>query len=168
MSKPFPTFPKDPEAQRHLNSLKLLADLISMRKESSEILTKTRAFLFVLGDSPYNHDYVYFRLHEGLSGDYERLKDFYNHYIHSQGQEYMLEILNKEIGDFHDYFNDFQVILHHIDTRSKNDPAYTPANVLLWGLYCSMYDRKKLKAYVDKAMSILVQIQTEQSQSANN
>jgi hypothetical protein len=168
MSKPFPTFPKDPEAQRHLNSLKLLSDLISIRKESSEILTKTRAFLFVLGDSPYNHDYVYFRLHEGLSDDYERLKDFYNHYIHSQGQTYMLDILNKEIGDFHDYFNDFQVILNNIDRRSKHDSAYAPANVLLWGLYCAMYDRKRLKAYVDKAMSILVQIQTEQSQSANN
>jgi hypothetical protein len=80
----------------------------------------------------------------------------------------MLDVLNKEIGDFHDYFNDFQVILNTIDKRSKIDTAYAPANVLLWGLYCSMYDRKKLKAYVDKAMSILVQIQTEQSQSANN
>jgi len=80
----------------------------------------------------------------------------------------MLRVINKEIGDFGDYFNDFQLILNNIDKRSKHDTAYAPLNTLLWGLYCAMYDRKKLKAYLDKSVSILTALQLEERQVMNN
>jgi hypothetical protein len=168
MDSVFPQFPKDPESQMHLLALGSLSHAISLRGNSSETLNMTRAFLYVLSDAPYHHDYVYFRLHEGLVRDYEKLKDHYNHYIFSQGQNHMLRVINKEIGDFGDYFNDFQLILNNIDKRSKHDTAYAPLNTLLWGLYCSMYDRKKLKDYLDKSVSILTALQLEERQVMNN
>jgi hypothetical protein len=76
----------------------------------------------------------------------------------------MLEIINREIGDFGDYFNPFQILLNKINARSKQDPSYAPLNVLLWGLYCAMYDRRKLKAYLDKSMRILEELQREEKQ----
>lgn len=162
MAISFPLFPRDPESQLHLAALQALSHKISLREDISETLNLTRAFLHVISDSPYNYDYVYFRLHQGLSEDYVSLKDHYNHYIYRQGMEYMLGVLNREIGDFADYFNDFQVIMDNIDKRSKYDQAYAPLNTLIWGLYCSMYDRKKLKAYLNKSVEILVQIKSEE------
>jgi hypothetical protein len=165
MAISFPSFPKDLESQFTLKALNSLVDHIGATAQNpSDILTRTRGFLFVLADSPYNHEYVYFRLHQGLSEDYIKLKDFYNHYIHSQGEEYMLDVINREIGDFHDYFNPFQIILNKINSRSKQDPSYAPLNVLIWGLYCAMYDRRKLKAYLDKSMRILEELQMEEKQ----
>jgi hypothetical protein len=80
----------------------------------------------------------------------------------------MLKVINKEIGDFGDYFNDFQFILNNINKRSKHDPAYAPLNTLLWGLYCAMYDQKKLKDYLNKALQILTSLQLEERQVMNN
>jgi hypothetical protein len=168
MATVFPQFPKDPESQMHLLALGSLSHSISLRGNVSETLNMTRAFLFILSDAPYHHDYVYFRLHEGLVDDYAKLKDHYNHYIFSQGQEYMLKVINKEIGDFGDYFNDFQFILNNIDKRSKHDPAYAPLNTLLWGLYCAMYDQKKLKDYLNKALQILIDLQLKEKQVMSN
>lgn len=168
MAISFPSFPRDIESQLNLKALQALSDHIGNTAQNpSDTLTRTRGFLFVLADSPYNHEYVYFRLHQGLSEDYLKLKDFYNHYIHSQGEEYMLEVINREIGDFHDYFNPFQILLNKIDIRSKQDPSYAPLNVLIWGLYCAMYDRRKLNAYLDKSMSILEQLRLEELAEQN-
>jgi len=164
MAISFPLFPRDPESQLHLAALQALSHNISLRGNMSETLNLTRAFIHVISDSPYNYDYVYFRLHQGLSEDYLALKDHYNHYIYSQGMEHMLEVLNRELGDFMDYFNDFQIIMDNIDKRSKYDQAYAPLNVLIWGLYCSMYDRKKLNAYLNKSVQILTQIKLEEHQ----
>jgi hypothetical protein len=159
-------FPRIPETKESKKLLKPLCDLSfdimkGIGPNASPHLARTAALLYILGDAPFNNDYVYFRLYEGLKKRLDSLRDYYNHYIHSRGQEYMLSLINQEIGEFEEFFNPFQFILKDINEKAKVDTRYNPINILLWGFFCSMFERKKFEKLVDEAFDVLEKVSSE-------
>jgi hypothetical protein len=122
----------------------------------------------MLSDAPYKNDYVYFRLHQELHQEAQALTSYFNTYIHSRGMDYMLDAVNKEIGEFAPFFNEFQMIMYGINERTKKDPSYEPLSTLIWAFYCSLYDGKRMKKFLAKSIETLEKLQKENRQSMYN
>ena len=163
----FPHFPSDPESVRLLGALKELS-LCVIASTPSDHLRACGAYLYMLSDAPYKNDYVYFRLHQELMDDVQKISSYYNVYIHSRGMDYMLDLINKEIGDFAPFFNEFQMIMYGINERSKSDPSYEPLNALIWGFYCALYDSNHLKRFLARSIEVIENLQKENRQSMYN
>lgn len=151
----FPSVPNDGHTRLLLNSMDSIAIRILNDSPSENHLFQCAAYLRFIGTAPYVEDEAYFKVHEGLREMCRRLSDHYNHYIHSQGNEYKLKILNAEIGPFNKYFNDFQLAMYYLDLKAKQDPNLSPLGDLVWGFYCSLYSRKKCEAFLELFFNIL-------------
>ena len=166
----FPEIPRDNVTLGFLHSLRDLTFKIAHDNmvDPDPELQKICGYLFVLADAPINQPYVYFRFYEALKNESFKIGEHYNYYIFSQGQEYMLEVLNKEIGPFADYFNEFQIIMYGLNSLAKDNKAYEPFSNLLWGFYSSMYSAKKRKDYLNHAMQALERAADEDRKAAQN
>jgi hypothetical protein len=165
-------FPQMPNDHITLGLMKGLTDLTQKiqhhNNTGNEELRLICCYLYVIADAPYTFPYCYFRFHQDLKNESASLGDHYNHYIHSQGQDYMLEVLNREIGPFADYFNEFQYIMYGLNSLTKNDSRYEPFSNLLWGFYCSLYDTKKRMRFLRNALKSLEDGAKEQRGAQNN
>lgn len=149
----FPEIPKDNLTLGILDGFKRLSQrLVNEHQANNYELNQIASYLFCAVDSPIEMPFVYFTLYQGMHEDCAKLTDFYNHYIHSRGMEYGLEVINREVGDFAEYFNDFQLLMHSFLELSRNKPEYEPLSTLIWGLYCSLYDKKKRTKFLAKSM----------------
>ena len=110
----FPKIPTDPHSLALLGSLDTISFSI-LNAPEDDYAFRCAAFLHFLATAPLSADYIYFKVHENTRDMCRSLSDHYNHYIHSQGEAYKLEILNREIGSFGNHFNSFQLSLFHID-----------------------------------------------------
>ena len=166
----FPEIPRDNVTLGLLSSLKDLTLKISHNNmlEKDPELQKICGYLFVISDAPVNHPYAYFRFHEALKDESFKIGEYYNYYIFSQGQDYMLEVLNKEIGPFADYFNEFQVIMYGLNSLAKGNKAYDPFSNLLWGFYSSMYSSSRRKVFLQNAMDALQRFADEDRLASEN
>lgn len=151
----FPHIPQDNLTLGLLQGLKELAGRVFIEDPENEELRAISTYLFVISDAPVNSPYSYFLFYQGLKDESGKIGDHYNHYIHSRGQEYMLDVVNREIGPFGPFFNEFQIIMHGLNNLAKQDDRYAPLNILLWGLYASFYNAKKRKRYLEAAIDIL-------------
>jgi hypothetical protein len=155
----FPKIPTDPHSLALLGSLDTISFSI-LNAPEDDYAFRCAAFLHFLATAPLSADYIYFKVHENTRDMCRSLSDHYNHYIHSQGEAYKLEILNREIGSFGNHFNSFQLSLFHIDLKAKQNPNWVPLSDLIWGFYCSLYNHKKSNQFLELFGSTLKNIQT--------
>ena len=155
----FPRIPQDPHSLALLESIDTISNSI-LNDPEDEYSLKCAAFLHFLATAPIYADYIYFKVHENTRDMCRSLSDHYNHYIHSQGDAYKLEILNREVGSFGDHFNNFQIALYYIDLKAKENPDWVPFSDLIWGFYCSLYNHKKSHAFLDLFHSTLKNLKT--------
>jgi hypothetical protein len=151
----FPQIPDDNHSKILLETLTNISGSIMKDGPVDEHASKCAAFLYFMGTAPLLADYLYFRVHEETRDMCRHLSDHYNYYIHSQGEEYKLEILNKEVKSFGDYFNHFQLALYYIDLKSKEDKRWNPLSDLVWGFYCSLYSFRKCEEFLEAVQACL-------------
>ncbi len=151
----FPQIPDDPHSRILLETLTNISGMIMKDGPVDEHVSKCAAFLHFMGTAPLLADYLYFRVHEDTRDMCHRLSEHYNYYINSQGDEYKLEVLNKEVGSFGDYFNHFQLALYYIDLKSKEDKRWNPLSDLIWGFYCSLYSYRKCEEFLEAVHNCL-------------
>lgn len=164
----FPSMPNDRITLGFMQGLIDLTQKIQKDNNSNnEELRLICCYLFVLADAPYNFPYCYFRFYQDLKDELESLGKHYNYYIQSQGQNYMLKVLNREIGPFDNYFNEFQFIMYGLNNLSHNDLRYQPFSNLLWGFYSSFYDSKKRIKFLRNALKSLENAAKEQRETGN-
>jgi hypothetical protein len=151
----FPKIPNDNHSQILLETLTKISDMIMKDGPEDEHVSKCAAFLRFLGTAPLLADYLYFKVHEETRDMCHHLSDHYNYYIHSQGDEYKLEVLNKEVKSFGPYFNHFQLALYYIDLKAKEDKDWAPLSDLIWAFYCSLYNYRKCEEFLESVYSCL-------------
>jgi hypothetical protein len=151
----FPQIPRDPHTLVLLDSIDSISMRILKDQPQENHLFQCASFLHFIATAPVSYDWAYFKVHEGTRDMCRSLSDYYNHYIHSQGDAYKLEVLNREIGSFSEYFNDFQLALYYVDLRAKENPSLLPLNDLIWGFYCSLYSRKRCEAFLESYFNII-------------
>jgi len=150
----FPTISQGHKSESMLQSLKVLSGII-MDNAPTQYQSDAAAFLHMIGSAPRENDYLYFKVHEGTGELREKYMKWYNAEVHSKGQEGMVQILNKNIGDFHDYFNQFQMTFYIINEHAKTDPSWQPMQDLIWGFYCSLFDAKKRTEFIDTVKTVI-------------
>ena len=158
----FPTIPHDHKSESMLQSLKVLSGII-MNNNPTQYQSDAAAFLYMLGAAPREHDYLYFKVHQGTEQIRNDYKEWYNKNVHSKGQDHMLKVLTANVGDFHDYFNQFQMAFYIINEHSKTDTNWQPLADLIWGFYCSLFDNAKRIEFIEavkKATSDFVEEMT--------
>jgi hypothetical protein len=143
----FPTIPHDHKSESMLQSLKVLSGII-MDNAPTQYQSDAAAFLYMLGSAPRENDYLYFKVHQGTEQIRNDYKEWYNKTIHSGGQEHMLKVLTANIGDFHNYFNQFQMAFYIINEHAKTDPNWQPLQDIIWGFYCSLFDSTKRLEFI--------------------
>jgi hypothetical protein len=153
--KEFPEFPRDPQSLGLLKGLETLAHVIVSENHGSDSLSKCAGYLNLLGHAPLKFHEFYFKVYDHLQYDIERMSENYNKYVYRRGQEYMLKLLNAEIGEFGKYFNHFQLIMYSINERANWDDRLAPLNQLLWGFYCSLYDSETREEYLNKTVRFI-------------
>lgn len=156
----FPKIPRDPHTLVLLQTIDSISMRILKDQPHENHLFQCASFLHFLATAPLAHDWAYFKVHEGTRVMCNNLSDYYNHYIHSQGDDYKLEVLNREIGSFSEYFNDFQLALYHLDSKAKENGDLLPLSDLFWGFYCSLYSRKRCEAFLESYFDIIYNLQT--------
>jgi len=156
----FPQIPRDPHTLVLLQSIDTISMRILKKQPQEKHLFQCASFLHFLATAPLAHDWAYFKVHEGTREMCKNLSDYYNHYIHSQGDAYKLEVLNREIGPFSEYFNDFQLVLYHLDIKAKQNKDLLPISDLIWGFYCGLYSRKRCEAFLEAYFNILQNLTT--------
>lgn len=150
----FPTISQGHKSESMLQSLKVLSDII-MNNAPTQYQSDAAAFLYMMGSAPRENDYLYFKVHEGTGELREKYMKWYNAEVHSKGQEGMVQILNDNIGDFHDYFNQFQMAFYIINEHAKTDPSWQPMQDLIWGFYCSLFDNNKRTEFIDTVKTVI-------------
>ena len=144
----FPNIPDDENSKYLLSNLTRIG-LGIIRSNPSHRQRKFGATLVFLGTAPHDNPYLYFQVYTKLKPRIEFLTGWYNSAIFKKGQEFMVKTINSQIGDLMEYFDDFQFSFFPIQKRAKTDPDWNPLNGLLWGLYCSLYDRNKSDQFLD-------------------
>ena len=150
----FPTISQGHKSESMLQSLKVLSDII-MNNAPTQYQADAAAFLYMMGSAPRENDYLYFKVHEGTGELREKYMKWYNAEVHTKGQEGMVQILNENIGDFHDYFNQFQMAFYIINEHAKTDPSWQPMQDLIWGFYCSLFDNNKRTEFIDTVKTVI-------------
>lgn len=145
----FPDFPQDPQSIGLLKGLEHLSKMIGSENRSED-LNYCAGYLYILGTAPVVHPRFYFELYQHLKDDITEMSENYNTNIYRRGQKYMLDLINQEVGDFGDYFNQFQLLMYSINERSNWDSRLEPFNRLLWGFYCCLYDTQARDTYLTK------------------
>lgn len=158
--KPFPSLP--PDSIPYLASLGTLSQ--SMLQEAGDIdkVRQSAVFFMFLSDSPVHHEYGYYKMYQKMLEKCSECMDHYNHYIFKRGQEYMLETLNREIGDLAPFFNRFQMVMWGINERAKSDPAWHPINTLIWGWYSSLFSAKRHESFMSKFIQSIEECRDEE------
>jgi hypothetical protein len=159
--KEFPEFPRDPQSLGLLKGLETLSRVISSEASHSPSLNKCAGYLHILGHSPIMFPEFYFRMFQHLQDDIVGMSEHYNKYIYRRGQDYMLDLLNNEIGEFSKYFDQFQLIMYSINERANWDDRLEPLNQLLWGFYCSLFDSEKKEEYLNKTLRFIERSRSE-------
>jgi hypothetical protein len=167
MTKLFPQFPKDPQSIGLLKGLEVLSHSIE-QDSSNEDLNRCAGYLYILGTAPLLHPKFYFNLYQYLKDDISEMSEHYNKNIYRRGQDYMLKLINQEIGEFGNYFNQFQLLMYSINERSNWDERLEPFSSLLWGFYCCLYDTQARDAYLDKVYRFVQISHLEEKQSSYN
>lgn len=153
--KEFPRIPEDPHSEMLLNSITLLSQNM-LSSGGSDRVQKLGKILLVLGTSPRQFDFIYFLIHHKSATERINLCNWYNSKVCSQGMEYRLDLLNREIGDMVDWFNPFQLVMHPIIEKAKVDHAWVPMSDIFWGIFASLFDRKKSHRFIESLESIIV------------
>lgn len=153
--KPFPVIPGDPHSEVLLNSVHLLgATLIQTGQTArSEKLGK---ILMVLGTCPRRLDFLYFLIYSKTVEERTSISSWYNNKVYPKSMEYRLDLVNREIGDdLNPFFNQFQLTLHPINERAKEDSDWAPLNELMWAIFCTFFDRKRYDRLIDRIEYII-------------
>lgn len=153
--KQFPEYPQDPQALTLLKGFEILSSEITNSADTTPTLNKCAGYLYVLGTAPIHFHRFYFDLFKHLKDDIDRMSEDYNRYIYRRGQNYMLELLNQEIGEFGKYFNQFQLLMYSVNERANWDERIEPLSRLLWGFYISLYNEVEREEYLDKTYSFV-------------
>lgn len=145
--KQFPEFPTDPQSIGLLRGLQKLSETIGFHNEDSDLSNCAR-YLLLISVAPEHHPEFYFSLYTRLQEPIQQVSEFYNKAIYSQGQKYMLKVLNQEVGKFAHFFDQFQLLMYSINERANWDERLEPFNRLIWGFYCCLYDAKSRHHYL--------------------
>jgi len=150
----FPVIPQDHKSESMLQSLKVLSGII-MDNAPTQYQSDAAAFLYMMGSAPRENDHLYFKVHEGTEQLRNEYKEWYNKTIHSGGQDHMVDVLNSNIGDFHNYFNQFQMAFYIINEHAKTDAAWQPMQDIIWGFYCSLFDNSKRIEFINTVKAVV-------------
>lgn len=167
MTKLFPEFPQDTQSVGLLKGLEILGQSIGSDSDNDD-LNRCAGYLYILGTAPIVYPKFYFNLYQYLKDDISDMSEHYNKNIYRRGQGYMLKLLNQEIGEFGNYFNQFQLLMYSINERANWDERLTPFSSLLWGFYCSLYDTQARDSYLDKVYLFVKRSHLEEKQSFYN
>ena len=144
--KQFPEFPTDPQSLGLLQSLRKLSQMIGTSNQDEDLNNCSR-YLILISGCPTMHPKFYYDLYTKLSDPISHMSEYYNKAIYRRGQQYMLDTLNAEVGNFAHYFDQFQLLMYSINERANWDERLTPFNQLIWGFYCSLFDAQIREDY---------------------
>lgn len=164
--KQFPEFPTDPQSIGLLKGLQKLSQIIGT-DNSEEDLNNCSRYLLLISTSPTMHPRFYFDLHKRLNNHIADISSFYNQSIYSGGEEYMLKVLNQEIGSFANYFDQFQLLMYSVNERANWDDRIQPFSQLLWGFYCSLFDSEVREGFFRGVFSFTQQYYNHEKQNYN-
>jgi len=164
--KEFPKIPTDQKSRVLLQSLDIMATKL-IKGNPSRRQEDLGGVLHMLAHSPYEFDYLYFCVHNGIQDLSNEYRGWYNKNIHSKGQVHMLEVINREIGDLGDHFNDFQLAFYHINEEAKRNEDWEPLNNILWVVFCSFFDSQKYERLMDRIHSIISDMKDQSMASMN-
>ena len=162
----FPQIPKDPRSLALLQSLDALSQPL-MAPEASRKQKDLGAILHLLAHAPHEFDYLYFCVHNGIQDLGNEYRTWYNKSIHSKGQDHMLKIINREIGDLNIYFNSYQLTFFNINEEAKRNEEWVPLNNIMWAVFCSMFDSQKYDRLMDRIRGIISNIKNESIATMN-
>jgi hypothetical protein len=162
----FPRIPKNPRSLALLQSLDVLSQPL-IRPESSRRQKDLGAILHLLAHAPHEFDYLYFCVHNGIQDLNNEYREWYNKSIHSKGQNHMLKVINKEIGELEPHFNSFQLAFFNINEESKRNEDWIPLNNILWAVFCAMFDSQKYDRLMDRIRGIISDIKDQSVASMN-
>lgn len=164
----FPRIPDDPHSEALLQSVAVLGSGILSSPDLSKRERQFASILLVLGTAPREWDYLYYVLYSEMRNHCQELGEHHNGVILKKGKEKMLDVLNSNIGDLAPHFNAFQLVLFNINEKAKGDPSWEPLSHLLWGLFCSMFDRKDLSHFLDKMEGLILKMTNPNDPSTQN
>lgn len=167
MTKLFPEFPQDPQSIAQLKGLEKLSQAIGSENKNED-LNKCAGYLYILGTAPLIYPKFYYDLYQHLREDISEMSEHYNKNIYRRGQDYMLKLLNQEIGSFSVYFDQFQLLMYSINERANWDERFAPFSTLLWGFYCCLYDVQARDNYLDKVYQFVQASHLETKQAMYN
>ena len=164
--KEFPQIPKDQKSLVLLKSLDIIAIKI-LGPDSSRRQQDLGGVLHMLAHAPHEFDYLYFCVHNGIQDLSNEYRQWYNKNIHSKGQAHMLKVINREIGDLGDHFNDFQLAFYHINEEAKRNEDWDPLNNIMWAVFCSFFDSQKYERLMDRIRGIISNARNESLAAMN-
>ena len=164
--KEFPQIPNDQKSIVLLKSLDIIAIKL-LKPDSSRRQQDLGGVLHMLAHAPHEFDYLYFCVHNGRQDLSNEYREWYNKNIHSKGQAHMLKVINREIGDLGDHFNDFQLAFYHINEEAKRNEDWDPLNNIMWAVFCSFFDPQKYERLMDRIRGIISNARNESLAAMN-
>ena len=164
--KEFPQIPNDQKSIVLLKSLDIIAIKL-LKPDSSRRQQDLGGVLHMLAHAPHEFDYLYFCVHNGIQDLSNEYREWYNKNIHSKGQAHMLKVINREIGDLGDHFNDFQLAFYHINEEAKRNEDWDPLNNIMWAVFCSFFDPQKYERLMDRIRGIISNARNESLAAMN-
>jgi hypothetical protein len=149
MAIEFPRIPSDPKSIELISNMNDFAVFMLMGSNESTRVKKVAGIFHTLATNIYDNDYIYFRIYQAICGDYQNLTDWYNYKIWAEGEEFMLETLEREAEDFLPLLMPFQITMRMFVDKAKSDKSWEPLSSIWWTIWTCMYDSKKMGKVID-------------------